>query len=396
MKRKLLIFPGYFLPHIGGLETHVDEFAKYLSKDKNYSITIFAPNIPCASEAQWIHGFQDSQGEWRNRVRVIRYPAFELISNFPVPKFWSPRFWGLYRQLYREHWSLVMTRTRFFMNSFMGVFFAKFRFKRLKLMHVEHGSDFVRLSSSFKSFLAFLYDMTLGKLVVRLADQNVAISQSSFDFLQLNFLKGARVPIIQRGVDFDFYEGIGPKDLEFGDKVVLMYLGRLYKWKGVENAIKAYLSLSPELREKSVFVIVGYGEDLERLKKLATGEPLIHFTGSVSFKEAVAYLKSADIYVHSSYPGGALSNSLLQAMECRCAIVASPHEGAREVISDSEDGILLPGNSPKQISKGMKKLIDDKKIREKYSIAAQKKVRSEFDWNRVVEKYKREFDRLLK
>jgi len=45
-KIKLIIFPGYYVPHIGGLETHVDEFVKYLSVDENYDIYIFAPNIP--------------------------------------------------------------------------------------------------------------------------------------------------------------------------------------------------------------------------------------------------------------------------------------------------------------------------------------------------------------
>ena len=43
--KKLLIFPGYYLPHVGGLESHVDELARRMSK-KGFDVTIFAPNIP--------------------------------------------------------------------------------------------------------------------------------------------------------------------------------------------------------------------------------------------------------------------------------------------------------------------------------------------------------------
>lgn len=394
--RRLLIFPGYFLPHIGGLETHVDEFSKYLSK-KNYSITIFAPKIPNNSkEEEWIHD---------NRVHVIRYPAFELISNFPVPKFWHPRFWKLFLSLNKilkssrvtlttDSQSLVMVRTRFFTNSFLGLLFAKFRFKRLPLMHVEHGSDFVRLHSRFKSFCAYVYDMIFGKLVIKLADSVVAISQSSHDFVCKHFLPHSQVPIFKRGVDFEYYKRIRKKDL--GDKIVIMSLGRMYKWKGVENAIKAYKSLPKQVKEKSVYYVVGYGEDLDRLKKLASGERGIIFTGGVGFKEAVSYLKRADIFIHSSYPGGALSNSLLQSMECRCSIVASPNEGGREVIRDSVNGILLSDNSVESLSRGIRVLVENKKLRDKYGRCAQRDVRREFDWNKVVEQYEEEFDKLLK
>jgi hypothetical protein len=51
-KIKLIIFPGYYVPHIGGLETHVDEFVKYLSVDENYDIGAFefvggiTPSVP--------------------------------------------------------------------------------------------------------------------------------------------------------------------------------------------------------------------------------------------------------------------------------------------------------------------------------------------------------------
>ncbi len=389
---RILIFPGYFLPHVGGLETHVDEFVKYLSKDKKYRITIFVPNIPFSKEKEIIH----------NNVKVIRYPAFELISNWPLPKFWSLKFWKLFFGLYSKDYDIVMTRTRFFTNSFVGLFFAKFRLKRIKLIHVEHGSDFVKLESKFKSYLSYIYDKIFGKLIFKCADKNIAISKAVYNFVCKNFVncKKEKVPIIRRGVDFEIYNNIkSNKEIKqkFKNKIVICFLGRLYKWKGVSNSIKAYKELLKYIKENVVFLVVGYGEDEDRLKKLA-GKDLdngIYFLGKKDFKEAISILKSSDIYVHSAYPGGGLSNSLLQAMYCGCSVVASPNEGANEVVFDSFNGVLLKNNSPKLLKEGIEKLIKNEGLRKKYSKNASDYIKQNFSWEKVINDYEKVFSEVL-
>jgi len=56
MKKTLLIFVYFFLPFVGGGETHVYEFARHLS-EKNYNIVIFTPNIPKIKEIEKIKEF---------------------------------------------------------------------------------------------------------------------------------------------------------------------------------------------------------------------------------------------------------------------------------------------------------------------------------------------------
>jgi glycosyltransferase involved in cell wall biosynthesis len=391
MKRRLIIFPGNFLPHIGGLETHVDEFAKYLSKDKDYEITIFSPDVVGAKEREVIH----------SRVSVIRYPAFEVVPNFPFPKFWSARFYRLFLGLYKNDYEIVMTRTRFFSNSTLGMFFAKFRFRRLRLVHVEHGSEFVVLNSRFKSFVAWVYDKSFGKLNFVLADKVVAISDAVYKFVKREFVRKRRVAVVRRGVDFEYVEKFDVSfDIRkrFKDKVVLCYIGRLYKWKGVENAIEAYKSLDSKLQNKSVFVIGGYGEDLERLKRVSGRliDKSIFFLGKVPFGENYSIMKASDIHVHSSYPGGGLGSSLLQFMYCENAIVASPHEGADEVVVDKKHGVLLKDNSVEELRKGMEELISNGKLRREYARGAKKAIVENFSWERVIGEYKSVFDEVMR
>lgn len=385
-KSNILIFPGYFLPHIGGLETHVDEFVKYLSKDENIQITIFAPNLPKTFEDERIH----------TKVEVIRYPAFELVSNFPVPKFWSIKFWKLFFSLYSKDVDIVMTRTRFFTNSTLGLIFAKFRLKTRKLIHVEHGSEYVKLSSKFKSFCAYCYDRTFGWAMFNMADKTVAISKAVHTFVTKEFIQKEKVPVIYRGVDFSIYDSTKKElDLEnkFKNKTKCLFLGRLYKWKGVDQSIQAFKQLPKKVRDKTVFLIVGDGEDRSRLEELAGSElnKTIFFLGSVSFSKAITILKSCNVYVHSAFPGGGLSNSLLQAMYCELAIVASPHEGANEVIN-AQTGIVLKDNSVDELARGLIEILSSVKLQKKLGMNAKKLILTDFDWNNVVKKYKQIFD----
>lgn len=293
-----------------------------------------------------------------------------------------------------------MTRTRFFSNTLLGFIFAKLRFKKKKLIHVEHGSAFVKLESEFKNKLSYFYDKTIGKLIFKKADYVVAISKAVKNFILENFVNDKDIPIIYRGLEIEKIESIGEDKKikeKFKNKIKLCFVGRLYKWKGVENIIKAYVDLPKDLKEKIILIVVGYGEDLERLKKLA-GNYLnngIYFTGKVDFEKAIAIVKASDIYIHSSYKGGGLSSSLLQAMCCGKAIVASPYEGADEVVIDGYNGILLKDNSPEEIKRGIIKLIENNNLRKIYGENAKNFIKENFNWKKSVKEYKKIFERLV-
>ncbi|MCD6464479.1 glycosyltransferase family 4 protein [Candidatus Woesearchaeota archaeon] len=382
-KIRLIIFPGYYVPHIGGLETHVDEFVKYLSRDKNFDITVFAPNIPKTAEFEIRHG----------KVKVYRYPAFELIPNYPVANFAHPKFWKLLLKIYKEEFNVVMTRTRFFFNTLLGFIFAKIRFNKKKLVHVEHGSAFVKLQNKVKNMLAYTYDKTIGKIIIENADQLIAISEAVRKFLTQSLGVRREIPVIYRGLEFETIDKIKSHveiKKKFQGKIKLCFVGRLYKWKGVENIIKAYRGLPPNLMKKTVLIIAGYGEDLERLKKISNRllNKGIYFIGKIDFDKAIAVMKACDIYIHASYPGGGLSNSLLQAMYCGKPVVASPYEGAREVVIHKHNGFLLKHNSPERIRDAITKLIKDKNLRDQLGKNAKKFIKKRFNWEVSVKKYK--------
>ncbi|MEK7106143.1 MAG: glycosyltransferase, partial [Patescibacteria group bacterium] len=134
---KLLIFSPYYPPHRGGLETHSDEFNKHFSK-RGVAITVFTPHLPLESSAEEIV---------HENVSVIRFPAIELIHNYPIPAFWKKDFWILWAKIKKSSPEIIISRTRFFFPSLMAGYLAWK--KNLPWVHIEHGSDFAQFESTY-------------------------------------------------------------------------------------------------------------------------------------------------------------------------------------------------------------------------------------------------------
>lgn len=378
MATKIIIFPGNFLPYIGGLETHVDEFVKHLSKDKNYEITIFAPNCG-GKEKEIIH----------KNVKVIRYPSIQPITYYSFPKLWNKKFWELLTSIYKKDYDIVMTRTRFFPNTVLGFKFAKIRKTPIKLIHVEHGSSYLYSGNLFVTLIARIHDEIFGRIIFNFADQNVVISTAVRKFVK-KFTKKP-LALIPRGVDFNYQV---PRK-HYDKKISMIFAGRLYNWKGVENSIKAYLSLPKPLQEKSELKIIGYGSELSSLKKLAKKNKGIKFLGKLKHDDTIKEFLKAHIYVHSSYPGGGLSSALMQAMRAGCAPIASPHEGAKDVIFNDVNGLLLKDNSKKNIANGMITLLEQPELIHNFGIEAEAYIKKNFNWDKSIEKYKKIIHKLI-
>jgi glycosyltransferase involved in cell wall biosynthesis len=98
-------------------------------------------------------------------------------------------------------------------------------------------------------------------------------------------------------------------------------------------------------------------------------------------------LKIADIYVHSSVSGGGLSTSLLEAMLCGCAVLATPNEGADEVVENENNGLLLNNNSPEALSEKISYLCKNEQVRRELSCKSREKIEKNFGWKNAMNEY---------
>ena len=95
----------------------------------------------------------------------------------------------------------------------------------------------------------------------------------------------------------------------------------------------------------------------------------------------------AALYINSSdYEG--LSNSMLEAMAIGLPVICTdcPCGGARMIIDDGINGLLVPVGDCKALAKAMKSLISDKQLAEKLSNEA-RKVRTELSMDVIGNKW---------
>lgn len=319
---------------------------------------------------------------------VLVYPAFDLIPTFPFPKFWTKNFWIVMKFARKFRANIVNTHTRFFLTSLLGGIFAKCT--RIKRIHIEHGVDFVKLASKFKSWIAYLYDQIIGRWIFRCSSGLIGISYGCKKFMQ-KFTK-RHIDVVHRGMEM-------PKkmnsewwimndlkwDIEKWDARIT-FVGRLVKLKGVDlllNVVKKLL----DVWDRHIHMdIVGDGDEKIRLKKQVHELALSHHVFFLGFQEKDKIindiLPQTHIIVNPSYQEW-LPTSVLEGLLSWCVVVATDVWWTPE-ISKQDDLILVKPGDEESLYLWLEKAIADYK---KIAGLSKQYVRKEFDWDKNIEKY---------
>jgi glycosyltransferase involved in cell wall biosynthesis len=147
-----------------------------------------------------------------------------------------------------------------------------------------------------------------------------------------------------------------------GDLIVL-YLGRLVRIKGVEVLIEALSDFKERTNRPIKLWIIGEGCEKNRLRRLAAEKQIrTAFLGSLGGDEKMAVLQRADIVVipslmlESKRTEG-LPVTLLEALSSGKAIIASEVGGIPEVIRDGWNGLLVPPGDIRRLTECLTELI---------------------------------------
>lgn len=366
---KILQFLPYFPPHIWGVEAFAKERSSAFSEQKKWKLinVVFSPGQP-----------ENLTSYEQDGYTVMILPAFELISNFPVPKIRSPTFWSQIEKIKAEKADIIQTHTRFFLSTFLWWLLARLR--KIKRIHIEHGSGFVKGLSWRKTAFARCYDQIFWRLIFRLADSLVAISQANLPFIQQFTRK--KISVIYRG--FNFTPVLREKK-EKPDQILIGFVGRLVKLKGVDLLIEAFAQLEQEHRHLKLQIIWD-GEERFALEKQVE---MLGLSDKISFlwyqspeKIYLDFLPHIDVFVNPSLQEG-LPTTVIEALFAQCITVATDVGGTRE-IADGEDFIVVEHWNVEALKGALNQALV---LIWKVYWASYEQVREKFDWKRGVEAY---------
>ncbi|HYM51355.1 MAG TPA: glycosyltransferase family 4 protein [Candidatus Limnocylindrales bacterium] len=186
-------------------------------------------------------------------------------------------------------------------------------------------------------------------------DRVIIFSEAQRSLLTQYGVPDPSVAVLPNGVDIAKYApGHSSFKASLKATTLIGYLGRIDPEKNVDALARAFLDLGPY--EGSHLVIVGGGSDRRRLERRYAG-PQVHFTGQVSDEEQrIAMLRGLDVFVLPSTVEG-LSLSLLEAMACGVATIATDVGSDGEALEGA--GLVLdPRELDGQLRLALRTLLD--------------------------------------
>jgi len=176
---------------------------------------------------------------------------------------------------------------------------------------------------------------------------------------------------------------------------VLLFAGRLTQVKRADILLKAFSLITSQYPSARLY-LAGSGPLEFSLKQLCTklgiSEKVV-FLGHVKHRKLRALYRSSDIFVLPS-DAEFMSNSLLEAMASRCAVIASDI-AATEVIENGKNGLVFPCGDFAMLANKMSMLAGDETLRKNLSDAAYLTVKKKFDYRVVASKLIKEIRNTL-
>lgn len=167
---------------------------------------------------------------------------------------------------------------------------------------------------------------------------------------------------------------------------VLVSAGRLVPWKGFEMLI----DMMPEVVQRipdAQLVIIGSGPLRTVLESRIADhkswvQEKILLAGALPHEKTMEYMRAADMFVlNTGYEG--LSHAILEAMAVGTPVITTNIGGNPELITNGENGLLVPYNNREALQKAIQLLYTHKEIRQRYIQNAKEKIK-EFGTAKMV------------
>ncbi len=163
------------------------------------------------------------------------------------------------------------------------------------------------------------------------------------------------------------------------DGPIIMYIGNLEKYQGIDLLMESFKIVSKKIAEASLIIIGGAKKDIENYKHLSkrlklTGKTL--FMGPRPISDLQVYFRQADILVSPRIRGQNTPMKIYSYLDSGKVLLATNLQTHTQVLDDEIAYLVKP--NPQAMSEGLIKLLKNKSLRKKLAINAKKRIQQEY------------------
>ena len=341
-------------PLAGGAEVHLHNIFSRIAAS-GHEVTLFCSSYPGAAAEELLDG-----------IRVIRQGGRHFF-NYQVPPAYVMRF-------RKENYDIVIddvNKIPFFTPLFV-------RAPLFGIVHHLFGhSIFSEINFLAASYVSLMERLAL--VVYRTSRMPFfVVSSSTRDEMAGHGFRDTDLVVVHNCVDHELYR---PDPAKRSATPVIGYCGRLKKYKGVDQFLRAVPHILREVPGTRV-VIVGEGDDRPRLERMARTLGIadtVTFAGFVGESQKVEMLQSMWCGVNTSSKEG-WGLTVVESNACGTPVVASDVPGLRDVVRDGETGLLYRHGDVPQLAGQVVRVLRDRLLRERLTAGALAWA-SRFNWD---------------
>ncbi len=175
--------------------------------------------------------------------------------------------------------------------------------------------------------------------------------------------------------------------------IVFIYLGRIVKDKGINELVVAFDRLSRTYPKSKLLIVGPREDDLDPISN--TSEEIIKKNNSIIVPGAQTdirpFVAISNVLAFPSYREG-FPNVVLQASCMGLPCIVSNINGCNEIITDKENGLVIPPKNEEALYNAMKFMIENPDCRTKMSLGSRENIVNKYQqslvWNELLKFYR--------
>ncbi len=169
------------------------------------------------------------------------------------------------------------------------------------------------------------------------------------------------------------------------DGNLVLFFGRIHKYKGLEYLIKAQPLINKEVPNARI-VIAGTGEDFAKYENMmgdARANFIVH-NYRIPYNEGAALFQRCSVVV-MPYTEASQSGVIPTAYGFRKPVVVTDVGSVPEIVDDGKTGFIVPSKDPEALAKAIVRLLKDDRLRREMGESAFTKLKTDFSWDQIAD-----------